>query len=122
MNKILKTLSFGLIMSGVSMAKNSSFETYNSLPPTPERSYETYNSLPPTPEHSYETYNSLPPTPDYNRFETYNSLPPTPEYAFKQYNSLSPTIENPIKPMVRKVTNQNIAVRYFQMQRQHIRG
>ncbi len=83
---VIKILSFGLALSTVTeagaMSASNQYETYNSLPPTPD--YETYNSLPPTPD--YEVYNSLPPTPEY---EVYNSLPPTPEYEI--YNTLPPT-------------------------------
>ena len=106
---VIKILSFGLALSTVTeagaMSASNQYETYNSLPPTPD--YEVYNSLPPTPD--YEVYNSLPPTPEY---EVYNSLPPTPDY--ETYNSLPPTpdyeVYNTLPPTPNCLSSQRVNV------------
>lgn len=98
MNKILKTLSFGLIMSSVVVAQENStsdvFKSNNSLPPTWE-----------------------------GPFKANNSLPPTLDGPFKANNTLPPSWEICSNTTAQKVTSQNksLAVYYFQMQRQHTR-
>lgn len=112
MNKILKTLSFGLIMSSVVMAqenteKNDVFKANNSLPPTWDSPFKTNNSLPPTWD---------------GPFKTNNSLPPTWEGPFKANNSLPPTWDLCTNVKAQKISSQNaMAMRYMQMQRQHTR-
>ena len=92
MNKFLKALSFGLIMSGVALSqentsKHDVFKANNSLPPTWDGPFKVNNSLPPTPE---------------------NTLPPTWD--------LCATVK------AQKISSQNaMAMRYMQMQRQHTR-
>ena len=134
MNKFLKALSFGLIMSGVALSqentsKHDVFKANNSLPPTMDNVFKANNSLPPTMDNVFKANNSLPPTMD-NVFKANNSLPPTWDGPFKANNSLPPTPENTLPPTwdlcatvkAQKISSQNaMAMRYMQMQRQHTR-
>ena len=137
MNKILKTLSFGLIVSGIAVAHDNErhggiFKANNSLPPTPDCVFKANNTLPPTPDSPFKANNTLPPTPD-SPFKANNSLPPTPDYIFKAYNSLTPTPEmigntlshsETVDFGAKRIARQQNAMlmRCFQMQRQHVRA
>lgn len=120
MNKFLKALSFGLIMSGVALSqentsKHDVFKANNSLPPTMDNVFKANNSLPPTMDNVFKANNSLPPTWD-GPFKANNSLPPTPE------NTLPPTWDLCATVKAQKISSQNaMAMRYMQMQRQHAR-
>ena len=112
MNKFLKALSFGLIMSGVALSQENTSK---------HDVFKANNSLPPTMDNVFKANNSLPPTWD-GPFKANNSLPPTWEGPFKANNSLPPTWDLCATVKAQKISSQNaMAMRYMQMQRQHTR-